>query len=167
MPCNPLRTRSRPTACPPPRWTTVVLLCVLGVVWARSVWAQFAVIDAANVVQSTLTALNTLRTTTNQATQIAHQVQSLANQARHLQALPTTIVGDLTGTIQQYTSLLQQTQGLSYELQTIQGQFARIYPQHGMSLSAYLQSLPSTAQTTYAALNDAVRTQAALDRLLK
>jgi P-type conjugative transfer protein TrbJ len=56
---------------------------------------------------------------------------------------------------------------LSYQLQTIQGQFQRIYPQQGMSLSAYLQSLPSTAHTTYDALQDAVRTQAALDRLLK
>ena len=128
---------------------------------------QFAVIDAANVVQSTLTALNTLKTTVQHATQIANQVQSLANQARNLEALPTTIVGDLTSTISQYTAVLQQSQGLTYQLQGIQGQFQRLYPQHGMSTQAYLQSLPGTAQTTYYALQDAMRSQAVLDRLLK
>jgi P-type conjugative transfer protein TrbJ len=118
-------------------------------------------------VQNTLSALNTLKSTINEATMIAHQVQSLLNEARNLAVLPATIGGSLTDTIGQYTAILQQAQGLTYQLQGIQGQFARIYPQHGLSLSAYLQSLPSTAQTTYAALNDAVRTQAALDRLLK
>jgi len=118
-------------------------------------------------VQNTLSALNTLKSTINEATMIAHQAQSLLNEARNLAVLPSTIGGSLTATMGQYTAILHQAQGLTYQLQGIQGQFQRLYPPQGMRLGAYLQSLPSTAQTTYAALQDAMRAQAALDRLLR
>ena len=133
----------------------------------RRAHAQYPVIDAANLIQSTLNQINTYTTTLNQARQIANQVQSLANQARNLQSLPTTMMGDLTSTIGQYTAVLQQAQGLTYQLQGIQAQFQRLYPQQGMSMQAYLQSLPATSQATYHALQDAMRAQSALDRLLK
>jgi type IV secretion system protein TrbJ len=128
---------------------------------------QLAVVDAGNLVQNTMSALNTLKSTLNEATMIANQAQTLLNQAKNLQALPTTIRGDLTSTIGQYMQVLQQAQGLTYQFSTIQAQFQRLYPQHGMSMQAYLTSLPSTSQATYYALQDAMRAQSALDRLLK
>ena len=147
--------------------TMALALGLLLVGGIRRAHAQYPVIDAANLIQSTLNQINTYTTTLNQARQIANQVQSLANQAQNLHSLPTTIMGDLTGTIGQYTAVLQQAQGLTYQLQGIQGQFQRLYPHQGMSLQAYLQSLPSTSQATYDALQDAMRAQSALDRLVK
>jgi P-type conjugative transfer protein TrbJ len=130
---------------------------------------QYPVIDATNLIQNTLNQINTYTTTLNQVRQIANQVQSLANQALNLERLPSTIMGDLTGTIGQYTAILQQAQGLTYQFSAIQGQFQRLYPnvQQPLGLAAYLKTLPDTSQATYYALQDAMRAQAALDRLLK
>ncbi len=128
---------------------------------------QYPVIDAANLLQNTLNQINTYTTTLNQLRQLANQVQSLANQALNLERLPSTIMGDLTGTIGQYTAILQQAQGLTYQFSTIQGQFQRVYPVNGLSIADYLRSLPQTSQATYYALQDAIRAQSALDRLLK
>src|SRR6266849_5213689 len=106
-----MRTRANRFA-----WTGVLLLLVASlVVGPRRGHAVFGVgdvvIDPTNLVQNTLTALRTLHTTINQATQIANevrmitnQVQQLANEARNLAALPTSLLGDLQGQLRGYTT---------------------------------------------------------------
>lgn len=116
-----------------------------------------------------MSAFNTLKSTINEATMIANQVQDLANQARNLTSLPSTILSDLTGTIGQYTTVLQEAQGLTYQLQGMQGQFTALYPSlgRGMTAAHYAQKAPQFAQQAYNALQDAMRAQSSLDRLLK
>ena len=103
--------------------------------------AQWAVIDASNLVQNTMTAINTARAVVQQATQIAHEVEMIKNQldqlaydAANLTALPVSLLQELTSAINSYYALLQQAQGLGYQLTQIGGAFDALYPQIGRSV---------------------------------
>ena len=55
--------------------------------------AQWVVIDPTNLIQNTLTAIQTLEQIYNQIKQLENEVQMLRNQARHLASLPSSVVG--------------------------------------------------------------------------
>jgi P-type conjugative transfer protein TrbJ len=90
--------------------------------------AQFAVIDAANLVQNTLTAVRTLEEINNQILQLQNEAKMLINEARNLATLPFNIVGQLRATLALTTQLIAQAQGIAYQLSQAQSQFARFYP---------------------------------------
>lgn len=90
--------------------------------------AQFAVIDAANLVQNVLTAARSLEEINNQIMQIQQFVQMLQNEARNLTSLPFSIVQQLDQSVSQITSLMGQAQGILYNIQNVQSQFQSFYP---------------------------------------
>jgi type IV secretion system protein TrbJ len=100
--------------------------------------AQWAVIDASNLAQTTLTAFNTARGLVQQGVQIAHEVELIKNQleqlaydAANLTALPLQIVDDLISAMNSYEALLRQAEGLKYQYETITSAFENLYPRIG------------------------------------
>jgi type IV secretion system protein TrbJ len=91
-------------------------------------YAQWAVIDSANLGQNILTAARSLQEVNNQITQIQQFVQMLQNQARNLTSLPFSTLAQLQSSMTQLTGLMQQAQALSYSVTQLQQQFQTLYP---------------------------------------
>ncbi|HYN63688.1 MAG TPA: P-type conjugative transfer protein TrbJ [Candidatus Limnocylindrales bacterium] len=144
--------------------------------WCHAVFGVGdVVIDPTNLVQNSLTALRTLHTTINQATQIANdvrmianQVQQLANEARNLASLPTSLLGPLQGQLRGYTATLSQAQGLSFQLSTIAPQFEQLYTTFGQPArpsAGLLQQASQWAQQLRDASAAAMQVQSVWERL--
>ncbi|MGE3537369.1 MAG: P-type conjugative transfer protein TrbJ [Candidatus Tectimicrobiota bacterium] len=140
------------------------------------------VIDPTNLVQTSLTALRTLKSNLNEATQIAHQVRMVANQvqqltnqaqqlvheAQNLATLPLSLWHDLQAELRTYTSLLQQAQGLSFQLSQIPGQVAQLYRTAGRpatSSAALLQQATRWTAQLQQASATALQAQSVWERL--
>jgi P-type conjugative transfer protein TrbJ len=149
---------------------------VVGPRWGHAVLGVGdVVIDPTNLVQNALTAVRTLQTTINQATQIANevrmitnQVQQLANEARNLAALPTSLLGDLQGQLRGYTTTLSQAQGLSFQLGNLAPQFEHLYATFGQparSSASLLQQATQWTQQLRQASTAAMQVQSVWERL--
>lgn len=93
-------------------------------------YAGIPVIDYTNLVQNILTAVRTLQSNINEATQIANQVKSLANEAKNLKDLKFDIIQDFNG---QFTDLFQTVgtiNGLMQDLSSLQARFDQLYPDY-------------------------------------
>jgi P-type conjugative transfer protein TrbJ len=90
--------------------------------------AQFAVIDVANLAQNILTAARTLEEVNNQITQIQQFVSMLDYDARNVASLPSSVLPQLDASVSQITQLMGQAQGILYDIQNVDQQFARYYP---------------------------------------
>lgn len=91
--------------------------------------AQWVVVDPTNLVQNTLTAVRTLEQINNQIQQLQNQAQSLINQGRNLASLPFNVVNRLRSTLASTQQLITQAQGLAFQVQSMDQQFARLYPE--------------------------------------
>lgn len=102
-------------------------LLVLGLLAVKPVNA-FTVIDPTNLVQNTLTAVRTLEMANNQVRQLQNETQMLLNQARHLQRLDYNVVNQLRASLANTERLLAEARGLAYEVQRLDQEFSRLYP---------------------------------------
>jgi type IV secretion system protein TrbJ len=109
------------------RLLALAVAALIGVMPAAQ--AQWAVIDATNLVQNTMTAARTLEQINNQIRQLQNQAQSLMNQARNLASLPFNVVGQLRSNLANTQQLITQAQGLAFQVQSMNQQFAQLYPQ--------------------------------------
>jgi P-type conjugative transfer protein TrbJ len=126
--------------------------------------AQFGgiVFDPQNYVQSVLTAARELQQVNNQIQQIENQTTSLINQAKNLASLPYSLVSTITSQIQRTEQLLAQAQRIAYSVATIDQAFTTNYGAVNLNLSQQqmVANAQSRWQTSVAALQDAMRTQA-------
>jgi P-type conjugative transfer protein TrbJ len=90
--------------------------------------AQFAVIDIANLLQTTLTAARSLTQIANQIKSLENEAVMLINEAKNLTAINYNVVNRLLETFGNINQLLKQAQGLSLVLQQTEAQFTRLYP---------------------------------------
>jgi type IV secretion system protein TrbJ len=90
--------------------------------------AAFPVIDAANLIQNTLSAIQQLEEIEHQISQIRNQARSLENEARNLRGLNFSVVADLRATTEQVNQLIRQAQGIAFEVQAALREFERLYP---------------------------------------
>jgi P-type conjugative transfer protein TrbJ len=94
--------------------------------------AQWAVIDAGNLVENIVSALENTKTVANQITQLSHEVQSLANQAQNLKSMPSTLAGSVLSTytsqFAQLNSAMQSIGGIAQNLSKLTAQFNATYP---------------------------------------
>lgn len=88
----------------------------------------FTVIDPTNLLQNTLTAVRTLEMVNNQVSQLQNETQMLLNQARHLATLDYDVVNRLRVSLASTERLLAEAQGLAYDVQRLDQEFARLYP---------------------------------------
>jgi P-type conjugative transfer protein TrbJ len=88
--------------------------------------AALTVIDISNLKQNTLTAVRT-------AEQIQNQIEQIRNQVRSLQTLPAATFGPVKSiydsNMQELNGLLSDVQGISFDLNQIDGQFNQLFPQ--------------------------------------
>lgn len=126
--------------------------------------AQLAVFDPTNYVQNVLQAARSLQQVTNQITSLQNEAQMLINQARNLASLPYSSLQQLQQSVARTQQLLGQAQRLAYDVQNIESQFQRLYPQGGYSASTSSQQMIVDAQERWrnsvAGFEDALKVQA-------
>lgn len=112
------------------RLHALAVICVSVVVLAaRPATAQYPVLDSSNLIQNTLTAARTLQQINNQVQELQNQVVMLANQARNLTSLNYSSLNQLTSTMGQISTLMDQAQGIAFNVTATQTAFAQQYPQ--------------------------------------
>ena len=104
----------------------VALIVLLG--GAARAEAQLTVFDPANFGQNTLTAARSLMEVNNQIKQLENEATMLINEARNLTSLPFNIVAQLRATLAQTTALINQAQGIVFQLAQARAQFDGGYP---------------------------------------
>ena len=124
--------------------------------------AQWTVFDPSNYAQNVLTAARSLQQINNQITSLQNEAQSLINQARNLTSLPFSSLQQLQQSIARTQGLLQQAQGIAYNVQNIDQAFRTTYAPASASMTD--QQLVAGAQARWQqsvqSLQDALRVQA-------
>ncbi|SDP98562.1 P-type conjugative transfer protein TrbJ [Ectopseudomonas guguanensis] len=90
--------------------------------------SALTVIDPTNLVQNTLTAVRTLEQVNNQVQQLQNEAQMLSNQGRNLANLDFNVVSRLRASLARSEQLIAEAQGLAYDVQSLDSEFARLYP---------------------------------------
>ncbi len=90
--------------------------------------AQWVVIDPSNLTQNILTAARTLEQINNQIRQLQNEAQMLTNQARNLTSLDFSALGELRAALSATNQLIQQGQGLAFNVAQMETDFRRLYP---------------------------------------
>jgi P-type conjugative transfer protein TrbJ len=120
------------------------------------------VFDPSNYAQNVLTAARTLEQITNQITSLQNEAQMLINQARNLASLPYSALQQLQQNVQRTQQLLQQAQGIAFNVQQIDQMFSQKYGNISMSTTdqQMVADARSRWQNTVGGLQDAMRVQA-------
>ena len=95
---------------------------------APAVHAQWVVIDPTNLVQNLMTAANTLEQINNQILQLENEAQMLRNEARNLTSLDFSALDSLRSALSATNQLIQQAQGLAFNVSQMESEFQRLYP---------------------------------------
>lgn len=127
-------------------------------------YAQFGgiVYDPSNYTQNVLTAARTLEQINNQIRSLQNQAASLINEARNLEKLPLDMLAPLQQQIRQTQQLLSKAEGIAYEVQAIEREFARQYKDIDLTGSqrAMVQGAEERWRGSVAAFEDALKVQA-------
>ncbi len=131
--------------------------------------AALTFVDPVNLVQNTLTAIRTLEQINNQINQLQNEAQMLMNQARNLANLDFNIVNRLRSTLATTERLIAEAQGLTYDVQNMDREFARLYPeQYAATVSGdqMLRDARERWKNTLDGLHTAMRMQAQVSQNL-
>jgi len=149
------------------RLTALVATTVLIFGATQPAYALFGVgdvvLDPTNLIQNTMTAARTLEQINNQIRQLQNEAQSLMNQARNLASLPFNVVNRLRANLDTTRQLIAQAQGLAFDIQRMDQQFAQQYPeQYAATVSGnqMYQDAHQRWQNTLQGLQTAMRMQA-------
>ncbi|GAA4771393.1 P-type conjugative transfer protein TrbJ [Stakelama sediminis] len=120
------------------------------------------VFDPSNYAQNVLTAARTLEQITHQITSLQNEAQMLINQAKNLASLPYSALQTLQQNVQRTQQLLQQAQGIAFNVQQIDQMFTQKYGNVSMSTTdkQMVADARSRWQNTVGGLQDAMRVQA-------
>ena len=124
--------------------------------------SAFPVIDAANLIQNTLSAIQQLEEIEHQISQIRNQARSLENEARNLRGLNFNVLGDLRESTEQVNRLIRQAQGIAFEVQGALREFERMYPKQYAAAVTGDQLAADTLQRwrhSFDALSTTIRVQ--------
>ena len=153
-----------------PRLLSVSLAAVLSVSLLTVPPATaFTVIDPTNLIQNALTAIRTLEQINNQINQLQNEAQMLRNQARNLANLDFNIVNRLRSTLATTERLIAEAQGLAYDVQNLDREFARLYPEEYAATVSGDQMYRDTQErwkNTLDGLHTAMRMQAQVSQNL-
>ena len=137
------------------RLSAAVLAIAVAAASPRGVRADaFPVIDVADVAENVLVAARALEQINNQVQELQNQANMLANQRLNLTRLNYSAIGGITTDLQQIGNLINQAQGISFNVQSVQTLFARYYPQ-SYGNSASIPQLVTDAQTRWQNARDA------------
>ena len=116
--------------------------------------AQIAVFDASNFAENVLEAARLLQQINNQITSLQNEATMLENDARNLTSLNVSSLSGITSDLTQIGDLMNQAQGISFQVQSVETAFDQLYPQ-SYSAGTSLSSLLSDAQTRWRDARDA------------
>ncbi len=109
--------------------------CALGLTLAAPASALI-VYDPSNYSQNLLSAVRALEQVNNQITSLQNEAQMLINQAKNLTSLDFSALSGLKQTIAKTKSLIDQAEGLSFDVSSMEQQFRQLYPkQYAASVS--------------------------------
>lgn len=137
---------------------------------ASPAWAWRTVFDPSNYTQNTLTAVRTLEQINNQINQLQNEAQMLMNQARNLASLDFNVVNRLRTTLAATDRLIAEAQGMAYDVQHLDREFARLYPeQYAATVSGDQMARDTQARWkhTLDGLHTAMRMQAQVSHNLR
>ena len=100
--------------------------CLIG--FTPAAQATVVVIDPTNLVENILTASRALQQINNQIHQLQNEAQMLTNQAKNLTSLNFSSLNQLLSALSATNQLIQQGQGLAFNVTQMQTQFAQLYP---------------------------------------
>lgn len=106
----------------------VALLITTMSVPAAAQFGPITVFDPFNYAKNTLTEINTLQTTINQATQIENELKALAYDLRNLQNFPSGLWGEVAADLAALERVAKVGQGISYADAHLSQTFAQHYP---------------------------------------
>ncbi len=108
-------------------WLAVVAALLIGL--APATQAQWAVFDAGNFSQNILTAMREMQQVDNQIMQLQNEAQMLINQSRNLKGLNFNSLSQIVNLLNTTNRLIQQAQGMAFNVTQMNAQFTRLYPQ--------------------------------------
>jgi P-type conjugative transfer protein TrbJ len=135
------------------RSSAVVAVLVISIA-AGPATAQFAVIDAKNLVETTLQAARALQQINNQVQALQNQVTMIGNQVRNLTSLNYSSLTGMTNDLTQIGSLMNQAQGISFNVKSVNTLYSQYYPQ-SYGNGAGIPQLVSDAQMRWQNAHDA------------
>jgi P-type conjugative transfer protein TrbJ len=121
----------------------------------------FVVIDPTNLVQNVLSATRALQQINNQIKQLQNEAQMLTNQAKNLTGLNFSTLNQLLTALSATNQLIQQGQGLAFNVSQLQAQFAQLYPST-YSASTTGSQMAADANQRWMNSLDALRTATAV-----
>lgn len=124
--------------------------------------AQWIVFDPSNYSQNILTAARTLEQINNQIRQLQNEAQMLTNQARNLTSLNFSALGELRAALAATNQLIQQGQGLAFNVAQMETDFRRLYPEsYTIAISGTQMATDARTRWTHSleALRTATRVQ--------
>jgi len=92
--------------------------------------AQWAVFDGANYAQNVLEAARALQQINNQIQSLQNQANMLMNMGKNLKSLNVSSLGSIVSDLTQISTLMNQAQGISFNVNAAQTAFAQTYPQN-------------------------------------
>jgi P-type conjugative transfer protein TrbJ len=114
------------------------------------------VFDPSNYAKNTLTELNTLQTTINQATQIANELKQLAYEVRNSQTNSNGVWGTIQQDLSALTQIAKVGQSISYADQHLSSEFVQMYPGYSAP-SNYTVAYKQWAQNTLGGIQGALQ----------
>jgi P-type conjugative transfer protein TrbJ len=106
-----------------------VSLNVLSLITPMPASAQWAVFDASNFAENVLQAARELQQINNQIQSLQNEAVMLENMAKNLQNLNFSSLNSMVSDLQQISSLMDQAQGITFNVNATQTAFAQNYPQ--------------------------------------
>jgi P-type conjugative transfer protein TrbJ len=103
-----------------------IVLAILAL-WHTVAYCVVPVIDESTVYQTTLTALHTLDSVHQQATQLQQDWNFYTQQARHLVSLPVSMIEQISQTYSEYNDLLNQGRSIAYTTTKALSDFEQLY----------------------------------------
>jgi P-type conjugative transfer protein TrbJ len=102
---------------------TAVPLCI-----PNPAIAQFAVIDASTLAENVIEAAQQLQEINNQIQSLQNAAAMLENMGRNLASLNFSSLSGITNDLQQISNLINQAQGIRFDVQSVQTLFNQQYP---------------------------------------
>lgn len=131
-----------------PMVAAIAITAALSIAVPMPAKAQWAVIDASNLAQNVLQAARALEQINNQVQSLQNEAVMLQNMDRNLSSLNVSQLGGITDDLQQISNLMNQAQGISFNVQSVQAAYQQLYPpQYGAGTS--MPQLLSAAQTRW------------------
>jgi P-type conjugative transfer protein TrbJ len=128
--------------------TAIAVALAIPLLGLKPAAAQFAVIDAKNLVETTLQAARALQQINNQVQALQNQVTMIGNQVRNLTSLNYSSLTGITNDLTQIGNLMNQAQGISFNVQSVDTLFTQYYPQ-SYGNNAAIPQLVSDARTRW------------------